>query len=127
MLLDAHSGSRYLVLILGIVVIGYSVYGMATKRPYDKTMRIMASSFTAALDLTVLFGIMHLFTRPFYPQLAGHIVMMVGAVAVAHVVSAVVRRRPLEERTYAPHLVSVLIVLALVFFGILAIGRPIVG
>jgi len=49
------------------------------------------------------------------------------AVAVAHTVSVVVRRRPLEQRTYAPHLVSVLIVLALVSVGILSIGRSIVG
>jgi len=127
MLLDAHSGSRYLVLLLGVAVIAYAGYGMATERPYDKTMRILASSFTAALDLTVLFGLAHLFTRNFYAQLMGHIVMMVLAVAVAHIVSVVVRRRPLEQRTHAPHLVSVLIVLALVSFGIMAIGRPIVG
>lgn len=127
MLLDAHSGSRYLVLILGVVVIGYAAYGMATGRPYDKRMRILATSFTAALDLTLLFGLAYLFTSTFYPQLAGHIVMMVAAVAVAHIVSVVMRKRPLEERTYAPHLVSTLIVLGLVVFGIMAIGRPIVG
>ncbi|MDH3205900.1 MAG: hypothetical protein OEO79_04770 [Gemmatimonadota bacterium] len=128
MLLEAHSGSRYLVLLLAVLVIGYAVFGMATKRPYDKTMRILATSFTGALDLTVLIGLAHLLTsRGFYPQLAGHIVMMVLAVAVAHMVSVVVRRRPLEQRTYAPHLVSALVVLALVSFGILSIGKPIVG
>jgi hypothetical protein len=127
MLLDAHSGARYLVLLLGVVVLGYAAYGMATKRPYDKVMRILASSFTAALDLTVVLGLLVIFTGTFYPQLAGHIVMMVAAVAVAHIVSVVVRRRPLEQRTYAPHVVSVIIVLALVSFGIMAIGRSIVG
>ena len=127
MLLNAHSGSRYLVLLLGIAVIGYALFGMATNRPYDKTMRILASSFTAALDLTVLFGLAHLFTSTFYPQLAGHIAMMVLAVAVAHMVSVVVRKKPLEQRTYAPHLVSALIVLGLVSAGILSIGRSIVG
>jgi hypothetical protein len=127
MLLDAHSGSRYLVLLLGLVVIGYAVFGIATKRPYDKTMRILASSFTGALDLTVLFGLAHLFTSTFYPQLAGHITMMVLAVVVAHMVSVIMRRKPLEERTYTPHLVSVLVVLGLVSFGIMSIGRPIVG
>ena len=127
MLLSAHSGFRYLVLLLGIAVIAYAAYGMATKRPYDKRMRILASSFTGVLDLTVLLGIAHLFTSRFYPQLGGHIVMMVLAVAVAHIVSVVVRRRPPEQRTYAPHLVSALIVLAIVAIGIVAIGRPILG
>ncbi len=127
MLLDAHSGFRYLVLLLGIAVIGYAAYGMATGRPYDNRMRILASSFTASLDLTLLAGLAVVLTGTFYPQLAGHIVMMVLAVAVAHIVSVVVRKRPLEERTYAPHLVSALVVLGLVVFGIMAIGRPIVG
>jgi len=127
MLLSAHSGFRYLVLLLGIAVIAYAAYGMATKRPYDKRMRILASSFTGVLDLTVLLGIAHLFTSRFYPQLGGHIVMMVLAVAVAHIVSVVVRRRPPEQRTYAPHLVSALIVLAIVAIGIVAIGKPILG
>jgi hypothetical protein len=37
------------------------------------------------------------------------------------------RKRPPEQRTYVPHIVGTLIVLAIVSFGILAIGRPIVG
>ena len=127
MLLSAHSGLRYLVLLLGVLVAAYAAYGMATKRPYDQRMRLLAAAFTGSLDLTVLLGIAYLLTSQFYPQLGGHIVMMVLAVTVAHVVSAVVRRRPPEERTYAPHLVSALVVLGIVSFGIMAIGRPIVG
>jgi hypothetical protein len=127
MLLSAHSGFRYLVLLLGVIVAAYAAYGMITKRPYDQRMRLLAAAFTGSLDLTVLLGVAYLFTSRFYPQLGGHIAMMVLAVVVAHVVSAVVRRRPPEQRTYAPHLVSALIVLAIVSFGIMAIGRPIVG
>ena len=52
---------------------------------------------------------------------------MVLAATVAHVVSAVMKRRPVAERTYMPHIVGTLVVLALVFAGIIAIGRPIVG
>jgi len=127
MLLSAHSGFRYVVLLLGLLVIAYAAYGMATKRAYDPRMRILAAAFTGAFDLTVLVGFAHLFTGAFYPQLGGHIVMMLLAVAIAHVVSVVMRRRPLEQRTYAPHLVGTLIVLTIVWFGIAAIGRPIVG
>lgn len=127
MLLSAHSGFRYLVLLLGIVVIAYAAYGLATKRPYDARMRILATAFTGALDLTVLLGVAHLFTSTFYPQLAGHITMMVLALAITHIVAVVQRRRPLANRTYGPHLVATVVVLAIISFGILAIGRPIVG
>ncbi len=127
MLLSAHSGLRYLVLLLGLVVIAYAAYGLATKRPYDARMRVLATAFTGALDLTALFGIMNLFVGTFYPQLIGHITMMALALTITHIVAVVQRRRPLASRTYGPHLVGALVALALVSFGILAIGRSIVG
>jgi hypothetical protein len=127
MLLNAHSGLRYLVLLMGIVVIGYATYGWATKRAYDKTMRILGASFTGLIDLTVLFGLANLFTGTFYPQLGGHIVMMILAAVLAHVVYGVMKRRPPEKRTYMPHIVGTLIVLGIIASGIMAIGRPVIG
>ena len=126
-MLNAHSGFRYLVMIAGLIVIGYAVYGMVTGRPYDKTMRITSAVFTGLVDLTALLGIVTLLSGTFYPALIGHITMMVLAVVVAHVVSVVIKRRPEEERTYAPHLVGTLVVLGLIAAGIMAIGRPLVG
>ena len=125
MLLSAHSGLRYLVLLLGLAVIGYAAYGLIAKRPYDQRMRVLSLAFSGILDLQVVVGLAYLFTSTFYPQLAGHLTMMVLAVAITHIVSAVQRRRPPERRTYGPHVVGTLVVLAIISFGILAIGRPI--
>ena len=128
MLLEAHSGLRYLVLLAGIAVILYATYGAATKRPYDKQMRILSAAFTGILDLTVLVGFANLFFGiGFYPQLGGHIVMMLVAAVLAHVVHGVMKRRPEEEKSFTPHAVGTLIVLGCVAAGIMAIGRPIVG
>ncbi len=122
----AHSGFRYLVLLLGVAAIAYATYGLATKRDYDKTMRILSFAFTMALDFTVLLGLATLFTGQFYPQLGGHIVMMALAAIVAHVVYGVMKRRPPAERTYAPHVLGTAVVLAILAAGILSIGRSIV-
>ena len=128
MLFYAHSGLRYLVLLAGVLVLGYAGYGQATKREYDKTMRILAAVFTGAIDLTALFGVAYLLSGvSFYPQLGGHIASMVLAVVVVHVVAAVMKRRPIAQRTFMPHIVGTLVALALVAMGIMAIGRPIVG
>jgi hypothetical protein len=127
MLLSAHSGLRYLVLLLGLAVVGYAAYGLITKRPYDQRMRVLSLAFSAVLDLQVVVGLAYLFTSRFYPQLAGHLTMMVLAVAITHIVSAVQRRRPPEQRTWGPHVVGTLVVLAIISFGIMAIGRPILG
>ena len=126
MLFYAHSGSRYMVLLTGLLVILYALWGVVNKRPYDKTMRVLSLLFVLSIDLTALLGVSYLFVGTFYPQLGGHIVTMILAVIVAHVVSAVMKRRPVAERTYMPHVVGTAIVLGLVATGIIAIGRSIV-
>jgi hypothetical protein len=128
MLLQAHSGSRYLVLLMGIIVIGYAAYGMATSQEYDKRMRGLSAGFTGALDLTIMLGFANLlFGVGFYPQLGGHIVMMVFAATVAHVVHGIMKRRPDDQKSFAPHLIGALVALACVAGGIMALGKPIVG
>ena len=53
---------------------------------------------------------------------------MIGAAVVAQIVPSVMRRRPMEERTFMPHVVNVAAALALMIFGILSIpGASIVG
>lgn len=127
MLLYAHSGIRYLVFLAALAVIAYAAYGMVAGRPYDKTMRILSAVFTGLLDLMILLGVMLLFTGMFYPQLGGHIVMMVLAAAVAHVVHRVMKRRPPEKQSWGPHIVGTVIAMGLVAAGIIAIGRPLFG
>ncbi len=127
MLFYSHSGFRYLVLLAGILAIGYAAYGAATGRPYDKNMRILAAAYTGLIDLSLLLGVALMLSGLFYPQLGGHIVMMILAALVAHIVSGVMRRRPMQERTYMPHVIGTAVSLGLVVAGVLALGRPIVG
>lgn len=124
-----HSGIRYIALLLGVLALGYAVYGVATGRPYDERMRKLAGFFSVTLQINVLVGVALLFTsRGFYPQLGVHVILMIGAAVVAQIVPSVMRRRPMEERTYMPHAVGVVAALALTVFGILAIpGASIVG
>lgn len=124
-----HSGIRYIALLLGIAALGYALYGVATRRPYDERMRKLAGFFSLTLQINILVGLAMLFTnRGFYPQLGMHVIAMIGATVVAQIVPSVMRRRPMEERTFMPHVVNVAAALALVVFGILAIpGASIVG
>lgn len=125
MLFQAHSGVRYLVLLLGAVALLWSLAGMLSGRRYDRGMRITASAFAGVLHLQILLGVAVIFTRGFYPALIGHISMMVFAAAVAQVTSSVQRRRDPEDRTYLPHFVATAVALVLVIGGIMAIQRPI--
>ena len=125
--MNAHSGLRYLILLAGVLTVLYAAYGMVSGRPYDKTIRILASSFVGTLHLQILLGVALLFSGLFSPALTGHIFMMVFAAAAAQIPVSVMRRRPEEQKSYTPHGVGALAALAMIAAGILAIGRDIIG
>lgn len=127
MLFHAHSGLRYLVLLAGILAVGYLGYAAATRRTAGRVGRILAAAFTGLLDLQVLLGLLLLASIPFYGALAGHIVIMIVAALVMHGASIGHKRRPPERQGPALLLVGVVVALALILLGILSIGRPILG
>lgn len=126
-LLNAHSGLRYLILLGGVLTVLYAAYGVASKRTYDKTMRILASSFVGTIHLQILLGVALILSGMFQPALTGHLFMMLFAAAAAQIPVSVMRRRPEERKSYLPHGIGALVALAMIAVGILAIGRPIVG
>ena len=126
-LLYAHSGIRYLILLAGVATVVYGLYGWATRRPYDKVMRALGAAFAGTLDLQILLGLLLIFSGTFYPALMGHVMVMAFAAAAAHLPVAVTKRRPPEARTYAPYAAWGIVALALIWAGVLAIGRPLIG
>ncbi|MEX2527696.1 MAG: hypothetical protein WEA09_08680 [Gemmatimonadota bacterium] len=127
MLFHAHSGLRYLVLLLGVVVIVQTALALATRKPYGGLTRGLASAFAGTLHLQVLLGLALLFTGRFSPALTGHIIVMVLAAAVAQIPVSVNKRRVEAERTHLPHLIFAVVALLLIWAGVTAIGRPLLG
>ena len=123
MFLAAHSGIRYLVFLTGLAVIAYGLYGLLGKKEYTDTMGRLSSAFTGLVDLQILTGVAVMFSRPFGTQLIGHLLMTALAALVAHGVGSVMRKRPPEAKTYAPHVIGTTLALALIVGGIMAIGR----
>ena len=126
-MMNAHSGLRYLILLGGVLTVLYAAYGMVSGRAYDKTIRILATSFVGTIHLQILLGLALLFSGRFQPAVTGHIFMMLFAAAAAQIPVSVMRRRPEEQKSYLPHGIGALAALAMIAAGILAIGRPIVG
>jgi hypothetical protein len=118
---QAHSGVRYLILLVGLVALLYFLSGLVTKRPVDKSVRILGSAFTGLLDLQIVLGILTVAMGRYYPQLIGHIVMMVLAAVETHVLLVVNRKRP--NPGYLLPLIAVAVALALIAGGVMAIGR----
>ena len=119
----AHSGIRYLVIAFGVIALLYAVAGLVRRQPYDKTMRVLGSTFAGTIHLQIVVGLALLLSGRFGANVGPHFVMMAFAAAAAQLPVSVMRRRPPEERTYGPHIVLTLLTLALVFAGIMALGR----
>lgn len=123
---NAHSGLRYLVLLLGVLTAGYALVGYTRKTPVDKAGMTLLRLFTAAIDVQVLLGILTLITGRFYGALIGHLFMMIAAAAVAHLGAVRLKKAEPTTRGWGMLLATALIPLALMIAGILAIQRPIV-
>ena len=122
-LYHAHSGLRYLILLGGILAALYLAFGLATRRAFDGPARGLTAAFAGMLDLQLVFGVLLLFFRPFYPALIGHIVTMLLAIAAAHGFSVAARRATEPRRQYGLALAGVAVTLVLIAAGISSIGR----
>lgn len=122
MLLHLHGGFRYLIALVGLAVIGYALYGTVKKQPHDKTMKHLALTFRTLMDLALFSGLVLVMTGfGFYSNLGVHVILMLMATVVSHIVPAVMRKRRQEERTLVPYAVATAISMVLVVLGGLSI------
>ena len=121
----AHSGIRYLVLLVAVAALAYLLFGLATRRDFDKLAGVLTGAYLGLLDLQVLVGVALYLLFPSRPALIGHAVMMLAAVTVGHVANIMNKRR--EQKSYGVAFGGVAVSLLLVGGGIMAIGRAIIG
>ncbi len=120
-LYHAHSGLRFLVLLLGLANLVVLGLGIAQKRPFGKLHRALGAAFAGSLHLQVVIGVAMVALGRYYPALIGHMVMMILAAVVAQATSSVNRRRATPALTLP--LVGVVVALLLITGGVMAIGR----
>ncbi|MBX3211240.1 MAG: hypothetical protein KF850_04345 [Labilithrix sp.] len=120
-LFHAHSGLRFLILLLGVLNVAVLGVSLAQKKPFGKVHRALGSAFAGTLHLQVVIGAAMVALGRYYPALVGHIVMMVLAAGAAQVTSSLNRRR--AEPTLTLPLVGVVLALVLIAGGVMAIGR----
>lgn len=123
LLYSAHSGLRYLILLIGLASLAYFAVGWGTNRPYDRPARILGSSFVGTLHLQVVLGVLLITSGIYYPALHGHLVLMLAAAAAATLLIRRGRRAPEAGHAHLLSLAGVLLSLLLLVGGIMAIGR----
>ena len=124
-LFHAHSGFRYIVLLVGLIAIAVLAIGLIRKQPVPAG-RGLTAAFVGVLDVQVLLGIVLLFLWPFYGALMGHITMMVLAAVAAHLLSVRAKKASDPDRANLLRLWGVVVPFILIVLGILSIGRAVV-
>lgn len=120
-LLHAHSGLRFLVLLLGLVNALVLTWGLLQKQSFSRVHRILNASFVGALHLQVVLGLAAVAMGRWFPALAGHVAMMIVAAVVAQVAISMNRRR--SPPGLRLPLIGVGIALVCMVAGVMAIGR----
>ncbi len=120
-LFHAHSGLRYVVLLLAVVNLVVLLAGLASKKPFGKLHRALGAAFAGTLHLQVVLGIVMVALGTYYPKLIGHFAMMILAAVLAQVTMSINRRKPTPG--FQLPLIGVGGALVLIIGGIMAISR----
>lgn len=124
-LFHAHSGLRYLVLLAGVVALGFFLYGKLRGQTFARPAPAVLAAFVGLVDLQVVLGLVLYFGGRTAPGILGHLALMLGAAVVLHVASRIRRRRP-QPTGFGLPLAGVALALVLIVAGILSIGRSVV-
>ncbi|MBK7863166.1 MAG: hypothetical protein IPJ65_32055 [Archangiaceae bacterium] len=120
-LYQAHSGLRYVVLLVGLTLIAMCFAGLMQKQPFTRPGRVVGSIFAGCLHLQVLIGVAVAAMGLWQKRDIGHVAMMVPAVVLAQVMLSKNRRS--ASPNWVRPLIGVGGALVLISAGLFAIGR----
>lgn len=123
MLFYAHSGIRWIVILAAIVAIGYFVFGLLTKRAYDRPAGLLLTVFVRSMEIQWLLGLIVLVVQGLdnaTPAKWTHLGIMTVALVIAHAYMAF-RKRPDNVR-YVGGLGVIAVTLVAVVIGVSSLG-----
>lgn len=134
--LHAHSGIRWLTLLLVAIILIKSLMGLFGNASYGKTDNILAASFVGTMDLQFLIGlILYFFLSPITQTAIAdfgaamknpglrffaveHLTMMIAAIAIAHIGRSKAKKSYEAKKKFKFQVIFFGIALALMLIGI---------
>ncbi len=121
----AHSGFRWIVMVAAVVALIYMIYGLITRRAYDRSASLVMTIFVRCIEIQLLLGIVLIILYAialgtFLPSWWGHLILMTIAVIVAHMYQGF-KKRP-DSARYVVGIVSIVATIVLVILGVMALG-----
>jgi hypothetical protein len=120
-LLAAHSGVRWLVILIALVVLVKFIWGWIGKKPYEAIDRTLTKVFAGVVDLQVLLGIIYLLWNGFagagFPRYRiEHAVTMILAAVAAHFAGR--GKGSSDSAIFRNATIAVLVTLLLIYAGV---------
>ena len=117
-LLHLHNVTRWLVVLAALVAIGIAIHGLVTRRPWTRPARLSGVAYVIIMDVQLLIGLVLYAVSPLVRAgladvgagmgdsliryfLVEHLLLMVLAVAAAHVGAVTVRRAATDRAKYS--------------------------
>lgn len=125
-LFSAHSGLRYLVLLAALGAVLTLAYSVSTGRSVGLA-RTLATSFAGLLDFQIVLGIGLMMAGVFPDAVTGHLMLMVLAAIVTHAGFIIGQQASSDRRELGIRLGGIVLSLALIVVGIMAVGQSVLG
>lgn len=120
-LLHAHSGIRWLILLAALIALGFFAYAWLGKKQNKKLSRILPAAYSGLLDAQVLLGLIYMFLLAArgagFPRFRlEHMAVLILAAIAAHLPS---RWRKKGSKNFKRNtFLAILASLALIYIGI---------
>ncbi|MCP4139912.1 MAG: hypothetical protein GY755_06425 [Chloroflexi bacterium] len=123
-LLYAHSGIRWLIILAALSALALFGYGWIVKKTFPKLSRILPAAYSGLLDAQVLLGLIFMIWTGSqgagYPRFRlEHMAMMILAAVLAHLPSRWAKAG--KENLYRNTFLVILGTLLLIYLGILVL------
>ena len=122
----AHSGLRYLVLLAALAALIALTYSVTTGHA-TRPARTLSASFAGVLDLQVLLGIFLMMGGMRSDAVTGHLLLMIFAAVVTHGAFLTAQQLRSERGELTTRLAGIVVAIALIVVGIMAIGQSVLG
>ena len=120
-LTQIHGDIRWLILLVGVIALVKFIIGFVQKKEYTQLDRRLMLAYTIVIDINVLLGLINLFLiGVFARQQLEHAFTMILALVAVHV-SARWRRSSDSAKIFRNNIIVILISIALIFVGVLAL------
>ncbi len=121
-LIEAHSGLRWVVLALLLLGIGRAAWGWLGSPAYAKFDRVWGAISSGLMDLQILLGVIIFFLLdPEVRPSLWHPALMLAAAVSVHVGTVFARRLTEDRRKHYAHLLAYLVGLLFVLLGVYAV------